>query len=77
MTNVTLSIEDPVYKKMKQFSEIKWSEFIRKMIKYRLEELEMLEKNKNNQAFLCMLASEDVLKEDLESEEDNEAWEDL
>ena len=36
MTNITLSIDDEVYKRMKKYSEIKWSEFVRKAIKKRV-----------------------------------------
>ena len=43
MTNITLSIEDEVYKKMRNHSEIKWSEFVRKIILKRILELENLE----------------------------------
>ncbi len=73
MTNVTLSIEDSVYKKMHKHSEIKWSEVIRKMIKSRIEELEKLEKSKNRESILTMLASEEVLKKEWDNEDD-ERW---
>ena len=73
MTNVTLSIEDSVYKKMHKHSEIKWSEFIRKMIKKRLDELETLEKHPDQESILTMLVSEDVLRQDWENEAD-ERW---
>ncbi len=73
MTNITLSIEDSVYNKMHEYSEIKWSEFIRKTIKKRLEELNSLEKNKNKEGILTMLASEAVLKKDWDNEAD-ERW---
>ena len=76
MTNVTLSIEDSIYKKMKEYSEIKWSEFIRKMIKNRLEELKSLDKNKDKEGILTMLASEKVLKKDWDNEAD-ERWNNL
>ncbi len=73
MTNVTLSIEESVYKKMKNHSEIKWSEFIRKSIKERLEELEKLEQSKSKESILTMLASEKVLEKDWKNEAD-ERW---
>lgn len=73
MTNITLSIEDSVYKKMHKYSEIKWSEFVRKAIQHRIEELEILEKSKNKESILTMLASEDVLKKEWENEAD-ERW---
>ncbi len=77
MTNITLSIDDNVYKKMRKYSEVKWSEFVRKVIKKRVEELESLEKHSNNESIMTMLASEDVLKKDWLSKEDEEAWKDL
>ncbi len=73
MTNVTLSIEDSVYNRMKKHSEIKWSEFVRKAIKKRLEELEKLEKSPDNESILTMLASEEVLKKDWDNKSD-ERW---
>lgn len=76
MTNITLSIEDQVYKRMKDYSEIKWSEFVRKAIKKRLDELEILDKHPGNETILTMIASEDVLKKDWDNEED-ERWNDV
>lgn len=73
MTNITLSIEDTVYKKMRKHSEIKWSEFVRKEIKKRLDDLENLEKNHNKESIFTMLASEDVLKEEWDNKAD-ERW---
>jgi len=70
MTNITLSIEDEVYKKMRRYSEIKWSEFVRKMIKQRIDELEMLNKSDNKESIINMLASENILKEDWDNDED-------
>ena len=77
MTNITLSINDSVYKKMRKHSEIKWSEFVRKIIKQRLDELERLEKSKGNGGILTMIASEKVLAKDWQSKEDEEAWKNL
>lgn len=74
MTNITLSIEDEVYEKMRKYSEIKWSEFVRKIIKKRIAELESL--NKEDEGVLTMLASEDVLKKDWDNELD-ERWNDV
>ena len=48
MTNITLSIDDEVYKKMKNYSEIKWSEFVRMCIQKRVKELEMLREHPSN-----------------------------
>ncbi|MFH1365077.1 MAG: hypothetical protein ABIH28_00645 [archaeon] len=73
MTNITLAIEGEVYKKMKKHSEISWSEFVRKIIKKRIEELESIEKSGNKESVLNMLASEDVLKKDWDNKLD-ERW---
>jgi len=62
MTNVTLSIEESVYKDVREHSEIKWSEFVQKVIKHRLAELEKLEKNPEKESILTMLASGEALK---------------
>ena len=72
MTNITLSIEDSIYQKMRQYSEIKWSEFIRKILKERIEQLEKLDQNKQ-ETLLAMLISEEVLKRDWDNEAD-ERW---
>ena len=73
MTNITLSIENEIYSKMKKHSEIKWSEFVRKMIKKRVEELEYLDKSVDKESILTMLASENTLKHDWDNEND-ERW---
>ena len=73
MTNVTLSIEDSVYSRMKKHSEIKWGEFVRKSIKKRLDELDKLDKSPSGESILTMLASEKVLKKDWDNELD-ERW---
>ncbi len=77
MTNITLSIEDSVYNKMRKFSEIKWSDFVRKVIKQRIEEMEMIEKSSKKQKDVTILADEKLLAQDWLSPEDNEAWKDL
>lgn len=46
MTNITLSIREDIYKKMKKHSEIKWSEFVRKEIENKINELENNSKKK-------------------------------
>ncbi len=76
MTNITLSIEDSVYERMRKHSEVKWSEFVRKVIKRRLEELDILEKDRDHESILTMLASESVLKKDWDNELD-ERWNDV
>ena len=73
MTNITLSIDDSIYKKMRKYSEIRWSDFVRKLIKKRVEELEMLDKSVDRESILTMLASEKVLKKDWNNEKDG-AW---
>ena len=69
MTNITLSIDDEVYKRMKKFSEVKWSEFVRKCVQKRIEELETIKSN--------IFADEELLAKNWLSEEDNKAWKDL
>ncbi|MFH1440273.1 MAG: hypothetical protein ABIG89_06905 [Candidatus Woesearchaeota archaeon] len=54
MTNITLSIEEPVYKQMKKHSEIKWSEFVRKAIKNRLQQLDSLEKRQDYESIIII-----------------------
>ena len=76
MTNITLSIEDSIYKKMHEHSEIKWSEYVRKVIKNRLDELEKIKKHPHKESIMTMLASEEVLREDWDNEAD-ERWNDV
>ena len=47
MTNITLSVPTDLHKKMKQFSEVRWSEVARKAIVEKLELLKMAEKIAN------------------------------
>lgn len=44
MVNITLSIPEELHKKMKNFSEIKWSEIARKALEQRINDLELMEK---------------------------------
>lgn len=44
MANITLSIPDDLHQKMKNFSEVKWSEVARKAIQKKVSDLEMLDK---------------------------------
>lgn len=48
MPNMTLSIPEDLHKKMKEHTEIRWSEVARKSIKKKVEELEMLDKLTRN-----------------------------
>jgi len=68
MTNITLSIREDIYEKMKKHSEIKWSEFVRKAIEKRVKKLEELDETK----FISTL-SEEVLAKDWDNKED-ERW---
>ncbi|MCX6773864.1 MAG: hypothetical protein NTY68_02585 [Candidatus Micrarchaeota archaeon] len=43
MANITLSVSDDLHKKMKEFSEVKWSEVARKAIQERVNALELAE----------------------------------
>ena len=58
---------------MRKHSEIKWSEFVRKMIKHRINEMEILNQDANKEGLLTMLASENVLKKDWDNQSD-ERW---
>jgi len=73
MTNITLSIDDEVYKGMKRYSEIKWSEFVRMCIQKRIKELELIKNHPNSDSIMTMLASEEVLKKDWDNKLD-ERW---
>jgi predicted CopG family antitoxin len=42
MPNITLSIPDELHKKMKQMSDIRWSEIARRAIEQRMNDLETL-----------------------------------
>lgn len=41
--NITLSVSDEVYEKMKEFPEMRWSEVARKAIEARIDALQTLE----------------------------------
>ena len=69
MTNITLSIEDSVYNKMKTYSEIKWSEYVRKCLQERIKELESIKSN--------TFADENLLAKNWLCKEDNLAWKNL
>lgn len=70
MTNITLSIRDDIYDRMKKHSEIKWSEFVRKIIEERLDVLDEIEESK----YISNL-SEELLAKDWDNSED-ERWND-
>ena len=42
MANMTLAIPDELHKKMKQMSEIRWSEIARRAIEQRINDLEVI-----------------------------------
>lgn len=44
MVNITLSIPEELHRKMKSFSEIRWSEIVRKALEQRINDLEVIEK---------------------------------
>ena len=73
MANVTLSIDDAVYNKMKLHSEIKWSEFIRKCIQQRVAEMEKIKNIMENESVMNMFASQEILKKDWDNKMD-ERW---
>ncbi len=71
MTNITLSIDDKIYKKMRKYSEIMWSEYVRKIIEKRVNELEKIDSEEREENIFTMLASEDLLKKDWNNEYDS------
>jgi post-segregation antitoxin (ccd killing protein) len=44
MPNITISIPEALYKKMKKYSEVKWSEVVRKALAEYVSRLEVLER---------------------------------
>ena len=44
MANMTLSIPDELHKKMKQMSDVRWSEIARRAIEQRINDLEIMNK---------------------------------
>ncbi len=44
MANVTLSLPENLHRRMKRFSEVRWSEVARKAIEKKVADLELLEK---------------------------------
>lgn len=54
---------------MRKYSEVKWSEFVRKCVQKRIEELESIKSN--------IFADEKLLAENWLSVEDNAAWKSL
>ena len=44
MPNITLSIPDEAYVKMKKFNEIRWSEIVRRAVINKIDELSAIEK---------------------------------
>jgi len=44
MTNITLSVPEELHKKMKMFSDIRWSEIARRAIEERVKDLDVIEK---------------------------------
>ncbi|MDI6655109.1 MAG: hypothetical protein QME59_04410 [Candidatus Hydrothermarchaeota archaeon] len=44
MANVTLSLPENLHRKMKKFSEVRWSDVARKAIEKKVADLELLEK---------------------------------
>ncbi len=70
MTNITLSIDNETHSLMRKYPEIKWSEFVRKIIKQRVKELESVKNIHSGEGFLTMLASENILKSDWDNKFD-------
>jgi len=71
MTNITLSIEESVFRRMRKHSDIKWSEYVRRAIKERLDLLDRIEGSPKKESLMTMLASEDVLKKEWDNPNDD------
>jgi metal-responsive CopG/Arc/MetJ family transcriptional regulator len=48
MANITLSLPEELYQKLKDHPEIRWSEIARKAIQHYLDDLELLDKLTTN-----------------------------
>lgn len=57
MVNLTLSVPEEVYKKMKQHTELKWSDLARQAFEKKLKEIELVER---------LLAKSELTEEDAE-----------
>ena len=58
MTNMTLAIPEELFRKMREFREIRWSEIARQAIEKRVENLEIM----NRIASKSKLREKDVLE---------------
>lgn len=61
---------------MRKYSEIKWSEYVRKIIEKRINELDKINYSEDEESIFTMLASEKILKKDWNNQED-ERWNEL
>lgn len=69
MPNMTLSLSQDMYDRMKNYSELKWSEVARKAFKERLDQLEMVEDLKEvKQARKLFNAGKGIKYSDLKKE---------
>lgn len=51
MTNMTLSIPEQLYKRMKQYTELKWSDIARQAFENKINEMDFLDKVLKNSKF--------------------------
>lgn len=58
MTNLTLAVPPRLHEKMKQHSEIRWSEIVRMAIQKKIEDLELMDMLTNK----SKLTAKDALK---------------
>lgn len=69
MTNITISIPEELYSKMKRYSEVKWSEVVRKALADYVGRLEIVEGGVASSEKLALMlkdANLDVARVDLE-----------
>jgi len=57
MPNITLAIPDSLHKKLKERSEIRWSEVIRKILEKNIEQLEQMD---------CLVKNSKLTERDVE-----------
>ena len=75
MTNINISIDDEMYEKMQRYTKEEWNNFIKMVIKKKIEKLE-LDRVEDNESMMTMLSSEEILKKEWDNEED-ERWNEI
>ena len=63
LPNITLSIPEHLYKKMKQYPEIKWSVIIRRYLEEFIDKLENVDREKTDEILKKLDGIKDELKQ--------------